>query len=495
MIPHMSKRSLRSATGAVIMLAAASGGTLWMIAPVTIDNVELALADGASLRIGSLTLNPGLALISPAAAAENVALKNVSVSAGGGLYVAPSIEIAGSSLSQKDFTALLDPKAPQNVAAKLATFSAASITIPELRVERTAGVNKQVFQFRNLVFRTIAAGKAATVTADGGSVLGPPPVDAGFGAVAGRTLDLALLAKLLSEKPDPEREPKPLYAAFTFDKVQFKGGNGIQVGMNQLSSVNAKAQPGNQPQHLLSVVGQIKAADATIDVPSKTTAGVVTHWTLKEFTLQADDPRDGVPTKYRLALDTLATALPAQSSDLSMKNMIDLGFSSLAFTALAEGEWNPQSGEFAIKQVAIDGANIGSIALRGTLGKFSKDVFFAKEQRFHDITVRTLSLTVENKGLYERFVMREAKKSGKSLDQTRRELNMATVIYTTAMLEKASSGDVVQAAIAKFFQNPRKLNINVKAKNAAGVPWAELGGPKGPGTGTAEKFDVSAVAE
>ncbi|MBV9346576.1 MAG: hypothetical protein JOZ70_03635 [Pseudolabrys sp.] len=457
---------------------------------MTLSDIVVATPD-ATIHIGRVSFYSGYALTTPAHAAENVSFKDLSVDAGGLTYTAPSLDIAGSSLTQRDFAAV-QARTGQPFAARLATFAAASVVAPQVTVERVVNGQKQTIVLRNFAIRNVAAGKAATVTAESGTLKGPPPTDVAFGPVNGRTLDLALLAKLASEKPAPEPQPKPLFASFTMDKATFKTPQGTAITIGRLSSTNAKAQPGDQPQHLLTYLGQLTASDSIIDLVR---AGAPNQrWTLKELSVLADDPREGIPTKYRITLDGLS--VPTSTSDPQTKNLADLGIAALTISAKADGEWMPQASEFNVRQFNLDVDNVGAITLRGNLGKVTKETFVADNSgaRFKEATLKTASVVIENKGLYERIVMREAKKRNKSLEDMRKELAAANMLATINMMDSQPDTNVVKTAVLRFVSKPGKLSVSIKSKSPAGVPLNELGS-QASAAASASKFEVVATAE
>ncbi len=89
----------------------------------------------------------------------------------------------------------------------------------------------------------------------------------------------------------------------------------------------------------------------------------------------------------------------------------------------------------------------------------------------------------------------EAKKRGKSIEQTGIELRIATQLYMSSILAQVPDSGPVLLAIAKFAEKPGRLTVNAKSKAAGGVPIAELGTSKEQSTTVVSRFDVKAVAE
>ena len=194
-----------------------------------------------------------------------------------------------------------------------------------------------------------------------------------------------------------------LFTSFTIDALAFKrGGRRSIVGIKRVAMSTARVQLGDKATLFPPFLGTLKVSDASVDVPSLKVKGERLKWTLKEFSLTSDEPRDGIPTKFSAALVELALELPATSADTTFKNLVDLGYSGLVFSVVAEGSWNTQASEFMVRQVSLTGADIGAIVLRGTFGKVTKDVFSANgtvaQAAFQSATAKTMSTPSKTRG-------------------------------------------------------------------------------------------------
>lgn len=460
-------------------------------------DLEIPHASG-SIRVGYLSTATGYGLIGAAFAAENVLLKDVAVTADHMTFRAPAVEVANSSLGQKDFAALIDRTNARPLPEVLASFGASSILIAELAVERKVELSRQTYVIRKLALRDIANGKAALLAADGGVIAGPVPEEGSFGAVAGKSLDLAQLARTLGPEPaTPDAEPKALLSALTIEKLLLKTGSG-SAAFGRLAANDVRVQLGPLPGRFSPVQGALTASDAKFVVGSPTSPKAPVEWTVKTLALTLDAPRDSIPTKFYAAIDGLTIPVPANSTDPNLKNLADLGYTAVVASVIADASWNPQSSDLEIRQLSMNGADFGSISLAGVLGRITKDAFARdkalSQAAFKKATAKTWSLVVENKGLYEHIVAREARKRGKSLEETRRDLSMSSSLTFATMMRDAPAGSAVAAAIGKFVAKPGKLRINGKSKDAAGIVLSSLT-DSATAKAVGDKIDVTAVAE
>jgi hypothetical protein len=132
------------------------------------------------------------------------------------------------------------------------------------------------------------------------------------------------------------------------------------------------------------------------------------------------------------------------------------------------------------------------------LGSVSKDVF-SPDAALASValigaTAKSLDVLVENRGLFERLISRDAAQKGKSPDEVRREYGMGAAIVVPVMLGGGAAAKAVGQAVARFVAKPGRLAVQIKAKDAAGLGVADFAGNPDPTT-ILDKVDVTATAE
>lgn len=459
---------------------------------VSLRDIHLRFGDGA-VRIGSLSYHSQFGLIGAAHAAENFSMKDVSVDGGGLTWRADTIDIVGSTVAQKDIAAFLEKKNTKTFAELLAGLGASSISIPNARIEYPPSSGGRVIVLTKLDLRNIAAGKAGALSAAGGSLEGPAAARGTFGSIAGTSVDLAEIATLVNTTQTPSVEAKPLYGSLAVEKLSFtSNANSITAG--RIRSADVKIGGKDQTPRTLPALGTFAADDLTIEV---TGGAKPAKWTAKGISMSADTPKDNIPTRFRANIDTLVLNVPP--ADPAYKNLVDLGYSVLAFSVVAEGDWLPAANEFTIKTVSLRGEDIGNITLSGQLGKVTRDVFnldpMVARPAANAATVKSLSLTIENKGLFERLVAREAKKKNQPIDVTRREVAAASTVALASMTATTPDAKAFQTAMVKFLSNPKTLRVNLKSKDPAGILFTALGDKEANKKMFDEKIDVTVAAD
>ena len=220
--------------------------------------------------------------------------------------------------------------------------------------------------------------------------------------------------------------------------------------------------------------------------------------TLKDFEVTADQPRNAVPSNIRIGLQNLAIALPPNSKEEGIRDLLDLGYRTLDMSFLLAAAWNEAKEEIAVSEFSFQGKDMGSISLTGLFGNVSKDIFS------HDTALatvalvsaraKTLDLVVENKGLFERFLAKTAKEENTSQEELRATYGTAAAVALPAMIGNSEQAKVLSRAIARFVAKPGRLTINAEAKQAGGLGVSDLMAVTEP-SDVLESLNVSAKAE
>ena len=109
-------------------------------------------------------------------------------------------------------------------------------------------------------------------------------------------------------------------------------------------------------------------------------------------------------------------------------------------------------------------------------------------------SARSAEVTIENRGLFERYLAAEAKKRGKSADAVRREYAAAATVIVPAMLGNSEQAKGLAQAIGRFIARPARLTITARAKAPAGLGISDVMTVQSPAE-VMNLLDVTAVAE
>jgi hypothetical protein len=252
---------------------------------------------------------------------------------------------------------------------------------------------------------------------------------------------------------------------------------------------------------LVPTIGTIRYAGLAFDVPnaeSKAPTPERVKFELKNLAITADKPLNGVPTNLRLDLQNLTAPMPAASEDESVKTLIGLGYRTVDVSTAFAAAWNEAAREIAISEFSWSGVDMGRFAARAILGGVDRQVFDPDTNlamvALLGASARSAEVTIENRGLFERYLAAEAKKRGKSADAVRREYAAAAAVAIPAMLGNSEQAKGLAQAVARFIARPARLTITARAKAAAGLGISDVVTVQSPAE-VMNLLDVTAVAE
>ena len=191
--------------------------------------------------------------------------------------------------------------------------------------------------------------------------------------------------------------------------------------------------------------------------------------------------------------------IPPGTKEEGLRDLLAMGYKDLDVTMGLEGRWNENAAEFNIGQIALQGVNMGSLAVKGVLGNVSRDVFAGDSATAQvallGATVKQVGFTLENKGLAEKLLEREARRQKKSVDQLRKELGGAAQIGIPAMLGGSPNAKALGAAVAKFLLKPGRLTVSATAHDPGGLGFADFAMAQGDPASLLDQIDLTAKAE
>ena len=258
------------------------------------------------------------------------------------------------------------------------------------------------------------------------------------------------------------------------------------------------------PRVLIPEIGTFTLRDLDFDVPdtsakTKDASAPNIKFTLKAFELQATEPLNGIPTVIRTSVDRMNMPLPQNTKDESLKNVLALGIKELDLSFGLDMRWQESTSDLTLSQIAFQGVNIGAVSLRGTVGNVSRDIFtcHAMTARLAAMaaTVKDATLTIDNKGMFEKVLESEARKAKRSPDQLRKDLTNGAGMLVPAFLGPSPGSKAVLVALQKFIAKPGRLTVSATAKDPAGLGAADLMMAGGNPQAIMSKLDVTASAD
>ncbi|MHB2206079.1 hypothetical protein [Methylobacterium sp. CM6257] len=218
---------------------------------------------------------------------------------------------------------------------------------------------------------------------------------------------------------------------------------------------------------------------------------------LREAALAFGPPSDGLPNTSRLSLSGLS--LPADLlAGAPILGMLPVyGYRDLDLDVLADATLDEKARDLALREITVSGRDIGTVRLAGTLGGIGPELFSgtlpAATMLMFSGSAKTLDLTVENAGLFERFLAAQSKDLSLKPDELRKEYVTASLLGVPIILGNSAAAKGIGAAMGQFVMKPGKLVLHAKAKEPAGIGFIDLGAARSPAA-VLDRLDVEAKA-
>ncbi|WP_449410974.1 hypothetical protein [Methylobacterium komagatae] len=245
-------------------------------------------------------------------------------------------------------------------------------------------------------------------------------------------------------------------------------------------------------------VAEARAPDAKAGDPLAVPAALKTNRVaLRKAVFGVGPASEGAPPSTRLALTgldvpaSLAAGLPLVGA------LPAFGYGDLSFDMTADAAWDEAARTVALRDVTIAGKDIGTVRLAALFGGIGPELFSgsvpAQTMLLFSGNARTVDLTVENSGLFERFLAAQAKELSLKPDELRKEYVTASVLGVPVILGNGPAAKTIGAAMGQFVMNPGKLTIRAKSKEPTGIGFVELGTAGSPAS-VLDRLDIEAKA-
>lgn len=240
----------------------------------------------------------------------------------------------------------------------------------------------------------------------------------------------------------------------------------------------------------LAVVGQSPGKPGAAAQPVNVSLGAFEWATAK--------PIERIPSEIKITLKNVAFAVPAGSDNDGLKQLVDLGYDKVDLSFGINTGWNEAGQELVVREISLDGAGMGSAVIRAVLGNVGRDVFDPDSAvatvAALGATAKTLDIAVEDRGLFEKFVGREARRQKRSSEDIRREYGMAAAVGIPAILGNSPAAKTLGQAVSKFVAKPGRLAISAKAKAPGGFGVADFSSGPDPAS-VLNALEITATAQ
>ncbi|HEV2558507.1 MAG TPA: hypothetical protein VGU45_07760 [Microvirga sp.] len=288
------------------------------------------------------------------------------------------------------------------------------------------------------------------------------------------------------------------FASLTFTGFSFEA---TRQGLMALKGRSLEDLDAATLRTLIPTIGTMRFSGLDFDVPNEADQQPKPErirFTVKEIEFTADRPLNGIPTNIRIGLQNLAMPLPATSDEEGLKDLVALGYKSLDLSLAAAATWNEAGQEIVLREVSASGAEMLNLRATGVIGNVTRDVFHADTALATvaalGASAKSLDITVENTGLFERYIAQEAKKQRRTPESLRREYGSTAAFAIPALLGNSDQAKGLGQAVARFVAKPARLRIAARARSAAGLGIADVMSIASP-TDVLQQLEIRATTE
>jgi hypothetical protein len=268
------------------------------------------------------------------------------------------------------------------------------------------------------------------------------------------------------------------------------GGDDLQGGGG------ADEEETEQPAVLVPTVAQFMMSkiDVSLGNDEREPTAVKPSFAIDHFEVDGAMPFEARPTQVTATLDHF-TLNPALLKDSYLKPLVDMGYPKLDLSSRVEMAWDMSTEELTVKDVSINGSDMGALKVSGVIDKVSKDFFSgdttAMQAAALGASIKKIEVRLDNAGLFERVIALEAKEQHKSIDDIKQTYVANAALGIPAMLNNKPAAKLIGAAVAKFVANPKSLHI--VASSAEGLGAADFALIDDPTT-LLDSLDIKATA-
>lgn len=241
----------------------------------------------------------------------------------------------------------------------------------------------------------------------------------------------------------------------------------IKALLTAMGDASGKKEP--PVGDLMPRLGTISMADLSVTGAKISAYGGESA--LKSFQMSFQNPMGGVPTGIRIGFDGLAAAL--DKNDPSAAELLALGYQKIDASGAIDIEVDKARDLLSFREVSLRIRDMGTLHLTGSVANIG-DVLAAKDSDEAALaalamTVRTLGVGLANEGLFERVLAKNAKESGKTPDQVKREIASLAVLGLPGLIGSSPQAKAIMDASTRFLTKPERIMFAFKAKSPDGI--------------------------
>jgi hypothetical protein len=249
----------------------------------------------------------------------------------------------------------------------------------------------------------------------------------------------------------------------TVDKIDFR------AAFPGLAGTAPSASPVEAERMVFSDI-DLRLPDA--ETPRAAPGGNLYHITLAALTVAGT--RGNGTTSTSATIDKLVIVPPRFSQ--AGQSLAQIGYDQIVFDAKFAGRHDGKARSYAIEDLSVSWAGVGSIGFEATLGGIDESAMNAGQEAvakaLAEADISHLAIRMTNAGYFEKAVAEEAARQNKTPDEIK-AMWRAAVLVALPIDPADPTATKISDAVSGFIANPKTLTITLDAK-AAPIKFSDL---------------------
>jgi len=238
----------------------------------------------------------------------------------------------------------------------------------------------------------------------------------------------------------------------------------------------------------------------TMDIPDPDAEDARIKVDIGAFDLTLANYINGIPGDVDTSASNIRVALPADSDDEQIQQLVALGITEIDAGFRFAAAWDAATDAIVVEEASLTGADLASVFIAGTVANATEALFSLDENEAlaaaMDVAVKSLDLTVNDAGLSDIILSVAAAEQGAdpaTLRPVFAGLAEGTVI---GMMAGAADAAKLGSAVNSFVSGAAKsLNIVIEAKDDPGLGMMDFMAAEDDPASLIGKVNISATAK
>lgn len=239
-------------------------------------------------------------------------------------------------------------------------------------------------------------------------------------------------------------------------------------------------------------------ANLKMDVPDDKNPGQRINATVAAFDLSLKSYVNGIPTDISNSASHVIFALPPTSGDDTVQKLRALGIDKVDLGYELAANWDEASQQIKVSKLSLSGANMGSMLATVLIGKATRDLYATETDTALaaslGMTLKQITLDVEDAGLADLLLQHAAKEQGKSVADLRTAISGFVQGGILVLLGGTDGAKNLSDAVGAFINGAKSMKVTATAKNPDGLSAEELQGLQANPTALDNLLTIDATA-